>query len=257
MAGSPTKPQSISFVFLAPLREPYVNPTVLNKENYYLSAMKIIVTGATGMAGSELVRQAIADDSITSVIALVRRPMEISHPKITTVIHNDFLNYDAVKDHFSNCDACIWCLGISQLQVSKEQYAVITYDYTVAAAKAMLAANPQLHFVFLSGNGADRKEKSKVLFARLKGKAENALLQLGFKNITMARPDAIWPKHKHSNAPLAYKLAFPFYPLVERFAPSKIIGSVQLAKALLYLAKNPGKKNTYENTELRLLGAIN
>ena len=164
------------------------------------------------------------------------------------------MNYDAVKDHFKDCDACIWCLGISQLQVSKQQYGIITYDYTIAAAKAMLAVNPDIHFVFLSGNKADRTEKSKVLFARIKGKTENALLGLGFKKLTIARPDAIWPKHKNKNAPLAYKLAFPFFPLVEKFTPAKIIGSVQLAKALLYLTKNISEKNTYENTELRLLG---
>lgn len=206
------------------------------------------------MAGSEVIRQAIADDSITSVIALVRRPMEIQHPKITTVIHNDFLHYDAVKEWFKDCDACIWCLGISQLQVTKQQYGIITYDYAVAAAKIMLAMNPEVHFVFLSGNKADRTEKSKVLFARLKGKTENALLALGFKKLTIARPDAIWPKHKNKNAPLAYKLAFPFFPLVERLTPAKIIGSVQLAKALLYLVKYPSEKHTYENTELRVLG---
>ena len=216
--------------------------------------MKIIVTGATGMVGSEVVRQAIADETITEIIALVRRPLEITHPKITTVIHDDYLLYEDVKDNFRNCDACIWCLGISQLQVSKEQYAVITYDYTIAAAKAMLAVNPSIHFVFLSGNGADRSEKSKVLFARLKGKTENGLLQSGLKKITIARPDAIWPKHKNKKAPFAYKLVTPLFPLIEKFAPSKIIGSQQLAKALLYLVKNPGEKNTYENLELRMLG---
>lgn len=216
--------------------------------------MKIIVTGGTGMAGSELIRQAVIDDDITEIIALVRRPMEITHPKITTVIHHDFLNYETIKEKFTDCGACIWCLGKSQLQVSKAQLAVITYDYTIAAAKAMLEVNPSIHFVFLSGNGADRTEKSKVPFARLKGRAENALLQSGLQKVTIARADAIWPKHKNKNAPFAYKLGFPFYPLIEKFAPSKIIGSVQLAKALLYLAKHPGEKNTYENRELRMLG---
>jgi uncharacterized protein YbjT (DUF2867 family) len=215
--------------------------------------MKIIITGATGMAGSEVIRQAIANDSIEEITALVRRPLEITHPKIKTVVHSDFLNYDTVAGHFKDADACIWCLGISQLQVTKKEYELITYDYTIAAAKAMLANNSGIHFIFLSGNGADRTEKSKVLFARLKGKTENSLLALGFKKLTIARPDAIWPKHKNKRAPLAYKLAFPFFPLVEKFTPSKIIGSVQLAKALLYLAKNPPAKTTYENIELRQL----
>lgn len=218
--------------------------------------MKILVTGATGMAGSEVIRQAIIDESITEIIALVRRPLEITHPKITVIIHQDFLNYDDVRDKFRGCDACIWCLGKSQLQVSKAQLAVITYDYTIAAAKAMLDVNPSIHFVFLSGNGADRKEKSSVPFARLKGKAENALLQSGLKKVSIARPDAIWPKHKHKNAPFAYKLVFPLFPLIEKFAPSKIIGSVQLAKALIYLAKQGEGQNTYENTELKKLGEV-
>ena len=205
------------------------------------------------MAGSELIRQAIEDKDIHEIIALTRNPPEIDHPKIRTVIHQGFLNYDAVKDVFKECDACIWCLGISQLQVSKAQYAVITYDYTLAAARAMFAVNPSIHFIFLSGNGADRTEKSSVLFSRLKGKAENALLKTGLP-ITIARPDAIWPKHKNKRAPFAYKLAFPFFPLIERFTPSKIIGSVQLAKALLQLVKNPGEQDVYENMELRKLG---
>lgn len=216
--------------------------------------MKLLVTGATGMAGSELVRQALADNDISEVVALVRRPMEITHPKLTAVLHQDFLHYEPLIALFKSCDACCWCLGISQLQVSKKQYEVITYDYAVAAAKALLAANPSIHFLFLSGNKADRSEKSSVLFARLKGKTENALHEMGFKRLTVVRPDAIWPKHKNPRAPLAYKLAMPFFPLVELFTPSKIIGSVQLAKAMLYLLKHPAEQDTYENTELRVLG---
>lgn len=216
--------------------------------------MKILVTGATGMAGSEFIRQAIDDKNIEHITALVRRPLEISHPKISTVIHHDYVNYDAVKNIFKDCDACVWCLGISQLQVSKQQYAVITYEYTMAAARAMLEANPFIHFLFLSGNGADRSGKSRILFARLKGKTEKALLQMNFKKLSIVRPDAIWPKHKNKNAPIAYKLIIPLFPVIERFAPHKVISSVQLAKALLQLLEDTGEKNTYENMELRLLG---
>jgi uncharacterized protein YbjT (DUF2867 family) len=213
--------------------------------------MKLLITGSTGMAGSEVIRQAIADDSITTIYALARKPLEIVHQKLHTIVHTDFLNYNGLEKYFIDCDACIWCLGISQLQATKEQLEITTVDYTVAGAKAMLAANPNIHFVFLSGNGADRKEKSKIPFARLKGKAENELLKLNIKHLAIARPDAIWPKHKHTTAPFAYKLAFPFYPFVELLAPSKIIKSDVLAKALIYLAKHKLDKDTFENMELR------
>ncbi len=216
--------------------------------------MNILVTGSTGMAGSEVIRQAILDDSVTKIYALARKPLTIVHPKLQTIIHTNFLNYTGVENYFAESNACIWCLGISQLQATKEQLAIITVDYTIAAAKTMLAANPNSSFVFLSGNGADRTEKSKISFAKLKGKAENELLKLNFNHLAIARPDAIWPKHKHTTAPFAYKLAFPFYPLVELFAPSKIIKSDVLAKALLHIAKNKLAKDTFENMELRQLG---
>jgi uncharacterized protein YbjT (DUF2867 family) len=213
--------------------------------------MKLLVTGSTGMAGSEVIRQALADDSITNIYALARKPLEIVHPKLQTILHTDFLNYSELENYFVESDACIWCLDISQLQATKEQLEITTVDYTVAGAKAMLAANPNIHFIFLSGNGADRHEKSRIPFARLKGKAENELLKLNIKHLAIARPDAIWPKLKHTTAPLAYKLAFPFYPLVELLAPSKIIKSDVLAKALIHLAKYKLDKDTFENMELR------
>src|ERR1700751_3810962 len=117
--------------------------------------MKLILTGATGTAGSETLTQALLDKEVTEVIALQSKPLNIQHPKLKVIIDNDFLNYAGLESEFKNADACIWALGISQTQVSKAEYEVITYDYTVNAAKAMLAANPNITFVFLSGMGAD------------------------------------------------------------------------------------------------------
>src|SRR5437870_2975160 len=100
--------------------------------------MNIIITGATGMVGSEVVRQAIADQEIDEITLIVRRPVTFTSPKLKTVIHKDFLDYSGLADVFRNADCCIWCLGISQNQVTEAQYIVITHDYTIAAAKAML-----------------------------------------------------------------------------------------------------------------------
>ncbi len=216
--------------------------------------MRIIITGATGMIGAEVVREAIKDEAIKEIIALVRKPFDISHAKITTIVHKDFLDYSSIRDVLAKSDACIWCLGISQTQVGKEQYEVITHDYTVAAAKQMLAANTAATFVFVSGDGADSAEKSRVLFERIKGKTENALKRLPFEKLVIARPNAVRPVHKNKNAPFIYKLILPLFPLVEWLAPSKVINSVQLAKALLYLVKQDTKGiSTLESVELKNL----
>ena len=216
--------------------------------------MKIIVTGATGLIGAEVIRQAIDDPGIHELILLVRSQPEIVHPKITVVIHKDFLNFSGLSEHLSKANALVWCLGISQTQVSKKQYEIITYDYLEACARFCMQANPSIRFVFVSGDGADRTEKSRTLFKRLKGKAENAALQSGLKEVYIAQPDAVRPKHKNKKAPFLYKLVYPLFPLVEKIAPHKIIWSDVLARALLHIAKNGYEKNTIENVELRMLG---
>lgn len=216
--------------------------------------MKVIVTGATGLIGTEVVRQAIIDNNIDEIIVLVRKKPELAHPKITVVLHKNFSDYSGLEEYFQKADALIWCLGISQTQVNKKQYEAITYDYTKACIDFCKQVKPSIRFVFVSGDGADRKEKSRTLFKRLKGKAENALLQSGLHDVIIARPDAVRPRHKNKRAPFAYKLVYPLFPLVEWLAPSKIIWSDVLGRALLRLAGNGHEKNTLENMELRQLG---
>lgn len=218
--------------------------------------MTILITGATGLIGAEVVRQAIIDNDIDEIILLVRNKPEPEHSKITVVLHNDFSNYSGLETCFRKADALIWCLGISQTQVSKKQYEVITYDYTRACIEFCKQSNPNIRFVFVSGDGADRTEKSRTIFRRLKGKAENTLFQSGLKNVFIARPDAVRPKHKNKRAPFLYKLVYPLFPLIEKLAPHKIIWSDVLAKALVHLAKIGYEKNTLENVELRVLGKL-
>lgn len=216
--------------------------------------MKLLITGATGLIGAEVVRQAIQDDSIDEIIVLLRNEPEIKNAKTTVVLHNNFSGYSGLEKFFKKADALIWCLGISQTQVSRKQYEIITYDYTLACARFCVSVNPAIRFVFVSGNGADRTEKSRTLFKKIKGKAENGLLNSGLTNLFIARPDAVRPKHKNKRAPFAYKLVYPLFPLVEIVAPSKVIWSDVLARALINISKHGYEKDTLENMELRVLG---
>lgn len=216
--------------------------------------MKIIVTGATGLIGSEVLRQAVLDSDVTEVIALTRSQPDVIHSKIKVVLHNDFLDYSGLENIFKEAGSLVWCLGISQTQVSKKKYEEITFEYTNACIDFCKKVSPAIRFVFVSGDGADRTEKSRTIFKRLKGKAENALLQSGLKEVVIARPDAVRPKNKNKKAPFLYKLVYPLFPLVERFAPHKIIWSDVLARALLRLAKEGHQPETLENVELRAMG---
>ena len=213
--------------------------------------MKILVTGATGLVGAEVIRLAIKDDAITSITTLARRPLTLQHPKLNPIIHQDFLDYSNLTSVLSAQDACIWCLGISQTQVNKEQYQVITHDYAVAAAKAMFHVNPGIIFMFLSGDGADPTEKSRTLFARVKGKTENSLLNVHFENFYIARPAAIRPINKNPNSPFLYKVLLPLFPFFELVTPDKVINSVQVAKAMLHIVKTKPDLTMFNNRELK------
>ena len=218
--------------------------------------MNLLITGATGMVGAEVVRQAILDDDVSQVTCLVRREGNLQHPKVKYIVHNNFLDYSGLAELFKQQDACIWALGVSQTQVGKEEYHQVTFDYTIAAAKAMLAAKPSIQFLFVSGEGSDTTEKSRALFARVKGKTENELMRMDFRQLIIARPGAIRPVHKNKNAPFAYKLLLPLFPVVQFFAPAVVISSVELALALIFLLKKGGaQKQLVEHKELKKLVA--
>ncbi|HNL02850.1 MAG TPA: NAD-dependent epimerase/dehydratase family protein [Leptospiraceae bacterium] len=210
--------------------------------------MKILVTGATGLVGAEVLREAIKDRGIEQAIALTRRPGPVVDAKIHSITHTDFLDYSGVN--LREVDAIIWCLGVSQSQVNKEQYEVITHDYAVAAGKALLLANPAGTFVFLSGTGADSSEQTNTIFGRVKGKTENSLRMLNFKRYVIARPGGIRPIHKNPNAPLVNKIFIPFFPLFRLIAPSLVIDSDVLARILIHVARNGSDKEILENTDL-------
>jgi len=213
--------------------------------------MNLMITGATGTAGSEAVRQALADTRVKKVTVLSRRPLTTAHKKLRVVLMEDFLNYSGVKNKLKGHDACLWCLGISQNAVSEEDYVRITYDYALAGAKAMKAANPKLTFCFLSGGGADSQEKSRILFARIKGKTENALDRLGLRHLYHFRPAYIHPAKDQPKKLFYERMLEPFTPFFYRFLPGTIISTVELAKAMIETAQNGAPKAILENNDIR------
>lgn len=218
--------------------------------------MNIIITGSTGMVGSEVVRQAIGDPGIDQINLVIRRRSHISHPKVKEYIHEDFMNYDALKDVFEHADACLWCLGISQSRVGKKDYFNITYNYTVAAAKAMLAANPRLIFAFLSGQGADSKERGFTRFSKVKGQAENALIRLQPDNLFIFRPGGIKASIPASGSqPFFKKLEFFAVDMMLMLWPWSVVTTKHLALVMLKVVREGYPKRILTHRDIKRIAA--
>src|SRR5262249_40397064 len=149
---------------------------------------------------------------------ITRSPTGRSHPKLREIVHTDFFHYETLTSEFARCDACFFCLGVSSVGMEEAEYARLTYDLTLAAARAMVAANPGMVFCYVSGVGTDSTEQGRTMWARVKGKTENALLALPFKNAFMFRPGYIQPiagvRSKTGWVQTAYNVLAPFYPVL-------------------------------------------
>lgn len=213
--------------------------------------MKLLIFGATGTVGAEVVRQAIPDSTINKIIAVTRRPLEIADDKLTIIEHENYLDYSPLVEYFKSADACIWCLGVSQSQVSEHEYYKITHDYTIAAAKAMLEVNPNITFIFLSGAGAG--PNARTLFGKVKYTTEKDLKGLPFKKLYVARPPGIQPIHINKHTALVNKLVAPLYPIIKLLFPGSVITSVQLAKDLIHLAQSNSPETILNTEQLKQL----
>ncbi|WP_202796546.1 NAD-dependent epimerase/dehydratase family protein [Thermophagus xiamenensis] len=182
--------------------------------------MKVIITGSTGMVGQGVLLECLESPKVEKILVINRRHLSIKHPKLTEVIHNDFFDFSAIKDHLKGYDACFHCMGVSSLGMKENEYHRYTYDITEALAKTLFLINPQMVFNYVSGKGTDRTEKGKVMWARVKGKTENLILNMGFKDAYMFRLQMVIPKKgvksKTTWVNTIYALMRPFYPLLEK-----------------------------------------
>ncbi|MCY1649287.1 NAD(P)H-binding protein [Streptomyces sp. NPDC012486] len=221
--------------------------------------MRVIVFGASGMVGHGALRACLHDDAITEVLAVVRTPLSTAHPKLRQIVHTDFADYTTIQDQLTDVDACFYCLGVSAAGRGEQEYTRVTYDYTLAAARALHTANPSLTFVYVSGQGTDSTGKSRQMWARVKGRTENELLAMPMKAY-MFRPGYIQPTHgATSRTPLyraLYRVTAGVYPLLKRVFPRHVTTTDAVGRAMLAVTRWNGTGPTVlRNPDINRLSA--
>lgn len=153
----------------------------------------VVVFGATGMVGSQVLAAALDNARVARVVAIGRRETAATHAKLEQVTHGDFLDYGAVEGVLAQADAVVFCLAAYQAQVSKAEYEEITVGYPAALIAALERVNPDARFVLFGAAGAKRSAGGVASFAAVKGRAEVALVGSGLARRHIFRPGLIVP----------------------------------------------------------------
>jgi uncharacterized protein YbjT (DUF2867 family) len=221
--------------------------------------VNVILFGATGMIGQGVLRECLLDPDVTRVLSVARSSTGQHDDKLRELLHEDFTSFSAVERELTGYDACFFCLGVSSAGMSEADYARVTYDFTLAAARLLAKANPQMTFIYVSGAGTDSSEKGRSMWARVKGRTENALLALPFKAKFMFRLGFIQPMHGIVSKTRLYRVLYaviaPLVPLLKAVFPSAITTTERVGRAMLALAKRGGGKTLLENADINALAA--
>jgi hypothetical protein len=162
-----------------------------------------------------------------------RKHVALQHPKLKECIVADFMQLDSIKELLTGYDACLFCAGISSNGLSEAEYTHITYDITIHFAETLLTINPSMIFSFVSGSHTDSSEKGKLMWARVKGKTENALSRMPFKNVYHFRPGLMKPSEGQVNVKPFYKVITSMYPLFKLIFPNNVSTMRELGLAMI------------------------
>jgi len=219
--------------------------------------MNVLLFGATGMVGQGVVREALLDPDVEQVVAVGRSATHRQHPKLRDLVVPDVADLTGVEPQLAGFDACFFCLGVSSAGMSEERYTRVTFDLTLAVAATLARLNPQMTFVYVSGMGTDSTESGRVMWARVKGRTENALLRQPFKAAYMVRPGMIIPLHGIRSKTMWYRLLYaatrPLYPVVKAVAPNAVTTTEQMGRAMLTLVRHPQATPILETKDINRL----
>lgn len=215
--------------------------------------MRVIVTGATGMVGEGVLHECLLHPSISEVLIITRKPSGITDPKLKEIIHKDFFNLSSISDQLAGYDACFFCLGISSVGMSEDDYYKTTYTLTMHVAETLVKQNPQMIFCYISGAGTDSSEHGRLMWARVKGKTENDLQKVGFAEVYNFRPAIISPTKGLKNTLGFYKWLGWMIPILRAIAPNSVSSLHDLGLAIINTALKGYHQKILDVKDINLL----
>jgi hypothetical protein len=222
--------------------------------------LSVIITGATGMVGKGVLLECLDHADVEKVLVINRRSLDMDHPKLKELVRKDFYNLEDIKDQLAGYNTCFFCLGVSAFRMSEEDYTKITYELTTEFARTVLELNPDMTFCYVSGEGTDSTESSKMMWARVKGKTENTLLDMPFKAVYMFRPGVILPKKGiKSSTPMyntMYTIMGPLLKLIRAVSPDRITDTEMVGRAMINTALKGYDKKHLANKDINSVARI-
>src|SRR5664280_1229369 len=216
--------------------------------------MKVILFGASGMVGQGVLRECLLDHDVDSVLAVGRNPLGQQHEKLREIVRPNVADLDPVEDGLRGYDACFFCLGVSSAGMEEVGYRRVTFDLTLAVARTLARLNPDMTFIYVSGTGTDSTERGRIMWARVKGETENALLRLPFKAAYMFRPGIIRPLHGITSKTRLYRIFYavagPLITLASPLLPRWVTTTEQVGRAMIRVGLRGAPSPFLENKDI-------
>lgn len=188
--------------------------------------MIAILIGGTGLTGSLLVRQLLADPAITKVISISRKSLGISNPKLAEVLISDLAELSSIESKIRG-DLYFCCLGTTiKAAGSKENFEKVDHAAIVAFAK-IARAHDAKSYTLVSAMGASAN--SMLFYNQVKGRTENDVRALGLRSLIIFRPALlVGPRHEFR---LAERL------MAKTLVPLSLILPARIQKSLVTKAE--------------------
>ncbi len=216
--------------------------------------MNVIITGATGMVGKGVLLECLDHPDIKHVLSISRRSLNIDHPKLKELLHSDFSEFASVANQLEEYDACYACMGVTSAGMNEVDYTKLTYTFTLSLATTLYHINPNMTFTYVSGAGTDSSEQGNTMWARVKGKTENDILNLGFKQAYMFRPGAIIPLRGITPSGKLYKrlmlvLKWVLH-LYKILSPNAVVNTTQIGLAMINVTQQGYNKTVLDPKDI-------